>query len=320
MKSLLSSFLVFFLCAATSIYAQEYPNLISPTKVTTIGYWNNGQSTDYHVKETHASYKGNSEKPFKSTASEYDIELKVTDSTENSYVFEMKYTNYVPDKNAQEFIHKMAELQNDLPIRYRTNEFGQFDTILNLVELQQQLIEKLELSVSYMDGEEEEMKEIYKMVIANMSEQFQKLESIEALFLTDILMIHGFYGLEMQQGKPIDIELAYPTIGDIVLTGTGKVTLNTINKSKDECIFSTTEKPNREELGQYVGSLALLFMMDSGKKISMEELSITMNTRKKMKMELSSGWMNSVEQTTTTKLTNKKGDQKKVSTQTYTRN
>ena len=146
------------------------------------------------------------------------------------------------------------------------------------------------------------------------------MESIEALFLTDILMIHGFYGIEMQQGKPIDIELGYPTIGDIVLTGTGKVTLNTINKSKDECIFSTTEKPNRDELAQYVGSLALLFMMDSGKKISLEELSITMNTRKKMKMELSSGWMNSVEQTTTTKLTNKKGDQKKISTQTYTRN
>jgi len=146
------------------------------------------------------------------------------------------------------------------------------------------------------------------------------LDNIEALFLSDIITIHGFYGIEMQQGKPIDVELEYPTIGDIVLTGTGTLTLNTINKSKDECIFSTTEKPNRDELNQYLSSLALLFMMDSGKKISMEELSITMNTRKKMKMELSSGWMNSVEQTTITKLTNKKGDQKKVSTQLYTRN
>jgi hypothetical protein len=320
MNRLFSLHLSFLLSSTISLYAQEFPNLISPTKVTTIGYWNNGQSTDYHVKETQASYKGNSKKPFKSASSEYDIELRVIDSTAESYVFEMKYTNYVPDANAKEFIHKMAELQNDLPIRYRTNELGQFDTILNLVELQQQLIEKLELCVGYIDEEEDEMKEIYKMVISSMSEQFKKLESIEALFLTDIITIHGFYGIEMQQGKPIDIELDYPTIGDIVLTGTGKVTLNTINKSKDECIFSTTEKPNRDELAQYLGSLALLFMMDSGKKISLDELSITMNTRKKMKMELSSGWMNSVEQTTTTKLTNKKGEQKKISTQTYTRN
>ncbi|MDH4471413.1 MAG: hypothetical protein QE487_02335 [Fluviicola sp.] len=320
MKFLSPVILSFFLCALTSVYTQEYPNLISPTKVTTIGYWNNGQSTDYHVKETQASYKGKSEKPFKSSSSEYDIELRVVDSTAESYVFEMKYTNYVPDPEAKQFIHKMAELQNDLLIRYQTNELGQFDTILNLVELQQQLIEKLELCVGYIDEEEDEMKEIYKMVITAMSEKFKQLNNIEALFLSDIITIHGFYGIEMQQGKPIDIELSYPTIGDIVLTGTGKVTLNTINKSKDECIFSTTEKPNRDELAQYVGSLALLFMMDSGKKISLEELSFTMNTRKKMKMELSSGWMNSVEQTTTTKLTNKKGDQKKISTQTYTRN
>ncbi|HLP55221.1 MAG TPA: hypothetical protein VK151_09335 [Fluviicola sp.] len=320
MKRLLPTLLSLLLGVFSEVYSQEYPNLVSPTKVTTIGYWYNGQSTDYHVKETHASYKGKSEKPFKSTTSEYDIQLKVTDSTATSYEFEMEYTNYVPDAEAQQFIRKMAELQNNLPIRYRTNELGQFDTILNLEELQQQLIGKLELCVTYIEEEEDEMKEIYKMVISNMSEQFKQLESIEALFLTDILMIHGFYGLEMQQGKPLDIELNYPTIGDIVLTGTGKVNLNAINKSKDECTFSTTEKPDRDELSQYMGSLALLFMMDSGKKISMEELSISMNTRKKMKMELSSGWMNSVEQTTTTKLTNKKGDQKKVTTQTYTRN
>ena len=170
MNRLFTLLLSFLLCSATGVYAQEYPNLISPTKVTTIGYWNNGQSTDYHVKETHASYKGKSEKPFKSTSSEYDIELRVVDSTAESYVFEMKYTNYVPDADAKEFIHKMAELQNDLPIRYRTNELGQFDTILNLVELQQQLIEKLELCVGYIDEEEDELKEIYKMVISNMSE------------------------------------------------------------------------------------------------------------------------------------------------------
>jgi len=161
--------LIFLLYSASRINAQEFPNLISPTKVTTIGYWNNGQSTDYHVKETQASYKGKSDKPFKSSSSEYDIELRVIDSTAESYVFEMEYTNYVPDPDAKQFIHKMAELQNDLPIRYRTNELGQFDTILNLEELQQQLIEKLDLCIGYIDQEEDELKEIYKMVITSMS-------------------------------------------------------------------------------------------------------------------------------------------------------
>lgn len=191
---------------------------------------------------------------------------------------------------------------------------GQFDTILNLEELQQDVIEKLNASKEILaeETDEKELIELYQLIMDNMVEKFKNLENIEALFLEDIYLIHGFYGFEMQVGKPIDIELDYATIGNFILTGTGTLTLNTISKPKDECIFSTSEKPNRDELAGYMESLALLFMLDSKKKFSLEELNITMNTKKKLKMELSTGWMNSVINTSTIKLTNKKGEQKKV--------
>jgi hypothetical protein len=300
--------------------AQDYPNLVTPSKVTTIGYWNNGKSARYHVIEKAASYKGKSEKPFNEASSEYDIRLKVTDSTATSYDFEMIYTNYKPDPEAAAFIKKVGELAYNVPIRYRTDELGVFDTILNLEELQKDLVEKLELCRGYIAEEQEkETAEIFNMVFANMMEKFKDLENVEALYIRDILTLHGFYGFELQLGKPLDIELFYPTIGDVLLTGTGTITLNTINKTKDECIFSTTEKPNRDELKEYMGSLALMFMLESRKKISLEELNMTMSTKKKMKMELSTGWMNSVVLTSTVKLTNKKGDQKKVSTISFER-
>lgn len=306
----ISSCLVFF-----QSYAQEYPNLVSPTKITTIGYWNNGQSAKYHVTESSASYKGKSEKPYKETSGEYDIHLKVTDSTEKSYRFEMLYTNNVPDANAKGFVKKISELAYDVPIIYQTTELGEFDTILNLEDLQKDLLQKLELCKGYIAEEEEkEVADIYTMVMDNMMKSFQDLENVEALYVRDIVTLHGFYGFGLQVGKPLEIGLEYPTIGDIVMTGTGTLTLNTINKAKDECIFSSVEKPDREEMKAYMVSLALLFMMDSKKKMSMEELNMTMNTKKKLKMELSTGWMNSVVTTSTVKVTNKKGDQKKVTT------
>lgn len=303
--------------------AQNYPNLVSPTKVTTIGYWNNGQSATYHVSEQSASYKGKSEKPFKESTAGYDIRLKVTDSTATSYDFELTYTDYQLDKNAMGFVKELAELNKGLTIRYRTDELGAFDTILNLDALQQDLVDKLKLSkelIAQSENEDDrEMAEIYGMIVDNMIAKFGDKLNVEALFLTDILMLHGFYGFELQQGKPQDIELQYVTLGDFVLTGTGKLTLSTINKTKDECFFSTTEKPNREEMVDYIEGLALLFMLDSKKKFSMEELSMSMNTKKKMKMELSTGWMNAVEVTSTVKMTNKKGEQRKVNVVKYER-
>lgn len=320
MFRLLLSTLICALPVVSGILAQDLPNLVSPTKVTSIGYWNNGQSARYHVKQQESSFKGKSEKPFKDTQSEYDIKLKVIDSTATSYDFEMYYTSYTPDEDADEFVKRIAELAFDIPIIYRTNELGQFDTILNLEELQKDLLEKLEESKSiFADSKEVEATEIYIKIMDLMKLQFSDLENVEALFLSDIIMLHGYYGFEMQSGKPLDIELYYATIGDYVMTGTGKLTLSTINKGKDECIINATEKPNRDELKEYMESLALLFMLDSGKKFSMEELNITMNTKRKMKMELSTGWMNSVVNTSTTKLTNKKGEQRKVVVHEYVR-
>lgn len=302
-------------CVLFQAAAQEYPNLVSPAKITTIGYWNNGQAATYHVTESGASFKGKSDKPYKESSSEYDIRLKVVDSTEKTYRFEMVYTNSVPDPNTKGFIKKIGELAYDVPIIYQTTELGEFDTILNLEDLQKDLMQKLELCKGFVAEEEEkEVADIYSMVLDNMAKNFQDLENVEAVYVRDIIALHGFYGFGLQLGKPLEIGLEYPTIGEILLTGTGTLTLNAINKTKDECIFSSVEKPDREELKAYMGSLALLFMMDSKKKMSMEELNMTMNTKKKLKMELSTGWMNSVVTTSTVKVSNKKGDQKKVTT------
>jgi len=312
---------LFFFFSAPFSFSQEYPNLLSSSKITTIGYWNNGQAANYHVKESSASYKGKSDKPHNESTDEYDLKLKVTDSTEHTYTFELTYSNFTTDPKALAMMKELAKLEENLVIVYQTNEYGQFDTILNLPELKTDLLAKLELAkgIVQKNTEEEEVKVLFDMVIDNMIKGFEELHSVEALFLTDILMLHGFYGFELSVGKPVEVEMEYPTIGDIVLSGKGNITLNAINKAGDECSFSTNERPDKEELKEYMYSLALLFMLDNKKKMNMEELNITLSTKKKLKMELSTGWMTKVVNTSTMKLTNKKGEQRKVSVKEYTK-
>ncbi len=317
MKNIL--FILPILFFPLSNYGQIYPNLISNNKVTTVGYWSVGQSARYHVSSSSKSLKANTDKILKEESYNYDIELKVVDSTANSYDFELRYINFESKKSSLEFSDKLSKLQLESVIRYRTDELGAFDTILNLTELNTELNEKLDLIVDLMvnDTELEEQKEIFQLVINTFKKNFEEIENVEALYLTDIIPIHGYYGIEMTLAKPIDLILEFPTIGDLVITGTGNITLNSINKVKDECGFSVNGKPDKNELKSYLSSFAMLFMLDGAKKISLDDVSINLNQKTKMKMELSTGWMILVEDTSKLTLKDGKKEFKKITMKEY---
>src|SRR5688500_11262551 len=120
------------LMLSSKLFAQEQPNLLSNSKVTTIGYWNIGDKSIYHVTELDTKYKANSDKIARQSKVEYDLELKVVDSTEHTYVFEARYLNQKHETSDQELEKMLNSLQMENVIRYQTNEFGTFDTILNL--------------------------------------------------------------------------------------------------------------------------------------------------------------------------------------------
>jgi coenzyme F420-reducing hydrogenase delta subunit len=312
---------VFLLSISPFFYSQEYPNLLSSTKITTIGYWNLGQKARYKVKHNTSNFKGDSKKPSSENVCEYQFTIEVVDSTETSYQFELKYDKFSINGEQPDFLKEIIQMQNSMVIRYQTNELGQFDTILNLVELRQTFSDQLDLirdKFSSLVTEKEE-KEIFIQTFDNFTQRFKELDDVEDMFIEDILYLHGFYGIEMTLSKPLDIELLYSTIGDNVLTGMAKITLNSINKKSDECSFAINGKPNKEELKEYITSIALLFMLENKKKIDFETVSISQNTKTKMVMELSSGWMNNVIEKQTVTIKDKKRDYKKVIAISYDR-
>lgn len=312
---------VFTAFLVVTLNAQDYPNLLSNTKVTTIGYWKVGQKARYTVTSKDIAYKSNSDKIKKETESKYTIEIKVVDSTATSYDFELRYLDFEVKEDEDKFLSKLTNLQLESVIKYRTDELGIFDTILNLSELNEELIDKLNQSKTLVaeDAELKERSEFYNMIIDAFIQNFKALENVEAFYLIDILPIHGYYGIEMDLNKAMDLQLEFPTMADVVMTGQAKLTLNAINKPKDECSFFVSGKPNKEELKEYIAAFVMLFALDSGKKIEMQEANVNMNMKIKMKMELSTGWMTKVSESTTTTIKDEKRELKKVSTREFLR-
>lgn len=299
--------------------AQDLPNFKSNSKITTIGYWEKGAKCRYKVTRSETKYKANSDKIAKESSESYNLELKIVDSTEHTYIFEAKYSQEDYKTSDSELEKILNSLATESTIRYQTDEFGSFDTILNLEELKTELIEKLNKSKTLIaEVKDAEMAKIYEMIINAFIANFTKLEDVEALFLTDIITIHSIYGFELTVAKPIDLEMWFPTIGDVSLTGTGKLTLMAINKAADLATISLNSKPNKEELKEYMASFILMFMMEKTKKIDFKEAKVNMSNKMKYKLRLSDGWMTEIESSQTATITDGKDKVKKVSKVVYT--
>ncbi len=318
MNTFFAAFAILML--SSKLLAQEQPNLLSNSKVTTIGYWNIGDKSIYHVTESDTKYKANSDKIARQSKVEYDLELKVVDSTEHTYVFEARYLNQKHETNDQELEKILNSLQMESVIRYQTDEFGTFDTILNLTELKDELVQKLKESKTMVaESKDPEMAKTYTTVIDLFIANFSTLEDVEAMYITDIITIHGIYGFELTLSKPIDLEMIFPTIGNLSLTGTGKLTLISINKAKNLAIMNLSSKPNKEELKEFMFSFITVFMMDKTKKINFKEANVNMSNKLKMTMSLSDGWMESVESSQTAIISDSKDKVKKMSSKLFTR-
>ncbi len=301
-------------CNALS-FSQTYPNLLSPKEISTIGYWNLGEKVNYTVTKKSERIMGK-RKPKQSEES-YSFSLEIIDSTEKAYTFLMKYGS-VSSQKGDPIFDQLAALKANMELKYTTNELGEFDSLVNSADLRIQLLNKLKTIQLEASSQTDSMKQvIYTTATKQLIDAFKEIENTEALFLADILFLHGYFGISMQLTKSYDVELLYPCLGDFVLTGTGSVTLNTISVNADECMFTVNEKPNPQELVSYVKWISGYFFMEEKKKPLVHNLKINLKTQNKMRMELSSGWMKKVTSVSTTTIKDLEKEYKQITTTEY---
>lgn len=316
MKQLFS--LITCLVIGFNLLAQEQLNLVSSTKITTIGYWNIGDKVSYQVSQTDVTNKSGTTQPAKQKSNTYDLEIKVIDSTDHSYVLEMKYLKAAVEGYDPQLQELLNSFQTSAPIRYQTDELGIFQKILNTTELQKDFKRKCEEFKKQLiiNRGTEAAKPVIK-ILDDLLTEFSKPENIEVLYLSDIMAIHGNYGMELVLNKPAEIDVEIPCLMDIVVKGSGKITLQTINKTKDLAVISIKYKPNQDELKRYMKTFFELFVPAESKEFKIDDMKIDFEDTEKLQMQLSSGWMPSIQTSRTINVTFGEEKIKKVSTTSY---
>jgi len=316
MKKLIS--LISGLIITLNLFSQEQLNLLSSTKITTIGYWNKGDKVNYHVTSSDVTTKSGSAQPTKQTSNTYDLEITVIDSTEHSYILGMKYLKASVEGVDPQLKEIMNSFQTTSAIRYQTDEFGIFQKILNTAVLQKDFKKKCEEFKKQLTAKltPEEAKKSTTFLDALLVE-FSKPENIEGLYLGDIMAIHGNYGMELILNKPTDVDIQIPCLMDIVVNGTGKILLQSINKAKNVAVISIKYKPNQEELKKYMKTFFEVFVPKGSKEFKLDDMKIDFENTEKLQMVLSSGWMESIQTSRTVSISFEDEKIKKVTTTTY---
>lgn len=304
-----------------NLFAQDQPNLLSSTKVTTIGYWNRGDKISYHVTNSNVSTKSGSTQAVKQSSNTYDLEITVVDSTEHAYILEMKCLKGSGEGLEPQLQEIMNAIQTTVVIRYQTDEFGSFVKILNLTELQkdfQKACNEFKKQVAS-TRKPEEAKAVTATIDA-LSVQFSKPENIAVIYMSDILAIHAYYGIELILNKPMEVDIEFPCFANINVPGTGKISLSAINKAKDIATFSIISKPNKEELKKYMKLFLNQLFPESKEKIPVDQMSIDFENTERLVIHLSNGWMERIESSQTAIVSDSKEKVKKVSSKLFTRN
>jgi hypothetical protein len=164
--------------------------------VQVIGYWAKQETQSYNV--SYEKFKIKSKDTISRELMKYEVDIKIIDSTENSYTIEWFYKNYSIDTE-NELVRKLTSIANDISVKIKTDEYGAFIEIVNWEEVRDYLAKVTEnLKVELTDVPN------YKEIIANIMNIYSTKESIEANAIKDALQFYQFHGVKYNLGEELE--------------------------------------------------------------------------------------------------------------------
>ncbi|KOS04976.1 hypothetical protein AM493_02165 [Flavobacterium akiainvivens] len=183
----MNRFLLVFLLIAAKAFCQINP---ADSTVQVVAYWDKNEAHSYSIVHEKLKVKGTD-----TTVTfhvDYKVDITIKDSTENSYTVEWKYRDFKSaDKSASS---KTAGLVDGLTVRFKTNEMGEYEELLNWKEIN----EHLKKSIANL----EKTTKLPPFFIKSLK-TINTRESVEEGLLVDIQQFHSFYGTAMTLGEEI---------------------------------------------------------------------------------------------------------------------
>ncbi len=155
-----------------------------------VGYWHIGAKKNvlYSKAETKV-------KDAKTTIETTTINAlwEIIDSTEKNYVIHFIYQNLLFSDHKDSISRVYAEIFKGITVKYRTNELGVFDTILNIDEIIKHTNEVTKTVFQKLNWPDNE---VTRTIIKKTKLLFENPTMLSASISKEMALIHYFYGLE----------------------------------------------------------------------------------------------------------------------------
>jgi hypothetical protein len=154
--------------------------------LSVVGYWDKNEEQTYTVQIEKCKLKGSDTTSIETI--NYEVDILIKDSTENSYTIEWKYKNFESDSD-NEFTKKLMSISNNLKVIIKTDELGAFQEVVNWKEIRDQISDALEVL-------RKEFKDVPKIkdITKQVGIMFSTKEAIESGSIKEIQQFYSFYG------------------------------------------------------------------------------------------------------------------------------
>lgn len=214
---------------------------VKDSTVQVIGYWSKQEMQSYDV--AYEKFKVKSKDTISRELMKYEIDIKIIDSTENSYTIEWFYKNYSIDTE-NELVRKLASIANDISVKIKTDELGAFIEVVNWEEVRDYLTRTTEIL-------KKELKDVpnYEEIIANVMNIYSTKESIEANAIKDAIQFYKFHGVKYTLGEELTGKLETSNnYGGTPFETDVRYSLDEINETDGNSILRSNEVINSEQL------------------------------------------------------------------------
>ena len=214
---------------------------VKDSTVQVVGYWSKLEKQSYNV--SYEKLKIKNKDTISRELMKYEVDLKVIDSTQNSYTTEWHYKNFKIDTD-NELVKKITSLSNDISVLIKTDELGSFIEVVNWKSVRDYFIKVSEEL-------KKELKDVpnSEQIIENIKNIYSSKESVEANAIKDAIQFYSFHGVKYELGEEISGDLTVSNnFGGKPFDTKIKYSLDEINSEDGNSIIRMKQVVNSKQL------------------------------------------------------------------------
>ena len=209
-----------------------------------IGYWDLNEEQQYKI--THSKYKVTGNDSILKSKVDYTLNIKITDSTANSYTIEWQYSDFKTNVK-HPLLSKIISVNENRKIIFKTDEMGAFREILNLEELTRDYQKTLDILKKEISKSDNELVELTKKIETLYTGKL----AVNSTTTKDINQFYNFHGGAYKLNEVLEGDLKVDNLlGGEPFDAKVYVELTEISEDNDFVVLLLEQYVDQEQLAK----------------------------------------------------------------------